>query len=293
MRTKINAALAQIAPRMGDVKGNFSKVIENVRRAKREGVDVVVFPELATAGYLSQGTFLEAPEQGGPYFRRLLGETRNLHVILGFVEETELGILHNSAVVLGGGRVIEGKAGHLKPKSYKKCYPPTYGMFEELRWFAPGSNVPVFDLNIAGVGRVGTGVIICEDFWQPLPARIAAMRGAEFITAIAASPKTLSKPQVVDALLKTRAIENSTYVIFVNAAGSQDMVNFWGGSCIISPEGDVLVRAKMREEDFVVGEIDLYKMRKIRQLNPMLRDERRELIEDYYQAFKEMKGIAV
>ena len=289
MASKIRVALAQMAPKMGDVERNFSKVFKFLSLAKEQKADLIIYPELATAGYLSQGIFLDVPEKEQILLNRLVEETKDIHAVLGMVEEDRLGILHNAALVVGGGRIVEGNAGGVKQTAYRKCYLPTYGMFEEHRWFAPGCRVPVFNLNIKDVGPVTLGVVICEDYWHPLPVRIAAMRGSQLTAVISASPKTLDKPQVVDALLVTRAVENATYLAFVNAAGSEDMVNFWGGSRIVSPEGRTLVQAKTGEEDFVVGEVDLYRGRKLTQRSPMLREERLEMVQDYLKAFEESR----
>ncbi len=290
MNTKVRLALVQISPKMGDVRANFAKVFEKIRIAKKASADLVIFPELATAGYLSQGSFLEAGEKSSPYMRKLLSETKGIGLILGFVEENELGFLYNSALAIDQGKLSPGKAGDVFQKHYRKCYLPTYGMFEDKRWFAPGDRVPVFTFHARNAGSFTVATIICEDLWHPLPARIGSMRGAQLIAVLSASPKTLTKPDVVDALLKARAIENANYVAFANQAGSQDMVNFWGGSKIVSPEGQVLAEGKLREEDLVVADIDLYKLRKYRQLNPMLRDERKEMIEDYMRAYEEMRS---
>jgi predicted amidohydrolase len=275
---------------MGDIEYNFGKVFKSIDMAKEKDADIVVFPELSTAGYLSQGIFLEAPEREQPYLSKLLEVSMGIHVVLGFVEETELGILHNSAIIVGDGSIIMGKAGGALQRCYRKCYLPTYGMFEETRWFDPGDRVPTFQIKLPSKGIVTTAIVICEDFWQPLPIRIACMRGAQFVNAISASPKTLKKPSQVDALLKARAIENATYVVFVNQVGSQDMVNFWGGSKIVGPDGSVLVEASEMQEDLVVGDLDLYALRKFREVNPMLRNEREQMIRDYLAAYKEMRA---
>ncbi len=285
---KVRVGLAQIAPRLGKLDYNFAKIFGNIENAQSKLADIVVFPELATCGYLSQGALLEHREKGNRYLRKLLQETAKIYAVVGMVEETELGTLHNCALVVGHGGVIPGNTSGSQVTSYRKCYLPTYGMFEELRWFGQGVSVPIFSLKLAE-SNVRMGVIICEDLWQPLPARIASARGAQVIMVIASSPKTLAKPRIVDSLLRARAVENTTYMVFVNASGSQDMVNFWGGSKIVSPEGEILLEAKHGEEDLVVGEIDLYKELKVREMNPMLREERKEIIEDYLKAFEEMR----
>jgi predicted amidohydrolase len=114
------------------------------------------------------------------------------------------------------------------------------------------------------------------------------MRGASVVAILASSPKTLDKPRVVDALLRARAIENTVYAIYVNAAGSQDLVTFWGGSKVVGPNGEVLAEGRLNEEDFFLAELDLYRLRKFRETHPYLRDERMEMIEDYMNAYREM-----
>lgn len=282
----VRIALAQIKPKIGDLEGNVRKILQFVQRAKERGAQLVAFPELATAGYLSQGLFLEVAEAWGRWFKRLLEASRGITIIVGTVEEDQRGFLYNAALVLARGQVVEGELeGGKKLPSYRKCYLPTYGMFEEARWFAPGKHVPIFRLN-GGEGSWALAVLICEDLWQPLPSRIAAMRGAQFICVIASSPKTYKKPEIVEALLRARAIENTVYMGYVNAVGSQDMVNFWGGSACVDAEGKVLAKAGLREEELLVLDLDLYALRKHRELNPYLREERKELIEDYLRAFQ-------
>ncbi|MFP3219741.1 MAG: nitrilase-related carbon-nitrogen hydrolase [Candidatus Marsarchaeota archaeon] len=285
---KVKVALAQVAPKMGDVEGNFGKIIDFVDRSVSQGADVVVFPELATAGYLSQGIFFDVAEKSNPNLVRVADAAKGISVVLGLVEEDDMGNLYNAAMVLRDGQIVKGKWMGKDVTSYRKLYLPTYGMFEESRWFAPGSSVPIYDLE-SKTGRFRAGVVICEDYWQPLSVRIAAMRGAQVVFAIASSPKTLQKPKMTHSLLVARAIENALYVVFVNQAGSQDMVNFWGGSEVIDFEGNSLVTAPLREEALVFADLDLYRERKYREVNPMLREERGEVIEDYARAFKEMR----
>ena len=284
----VKIALAQIAPKMGDVKTNFEKIMDYTKRASAAGADVVVFPELATAGYLSQGIFFDVAEKLSASLKALADLAQGINVVLGLVEEDEMGNLYNSAMILRDGEVVKGMWQGRKVSSYRKLYLPTYGMFEESRWFASGSGVPVYELS-SSEGTFKGAVVICEDYWQPLTVRIAALRGAQVVFAIAGSPKTLQKPKMTHSLLVARAIENTSYVAFVNPAGSQDMVNFWGGSEIIDFEGNTLVSAPLREEALVFGTVDLYMERKYREVNPMLREEREEVIRDYEIAFEEMR----
>ena len=285
---RIRVALAQIAPKMGDVDANFQKIYSFTEAAVKNAADVIVFPDLATAGYLSQGIFFDVAEKSNPNQKKLAELAKDINVVLGLVEEDPMGTLYNAAMIVSNGDVIKANWLGKKVSSYRKLYLPTYGMFEESRWFAPGSGVPVYDLS-SKTGSFKAGVVICEDYWQPLSARIAATRGAQVVFAIASSPKTLQKPKMTHSLLVARAIENALYVVFVNQVGSQDMVNFWGGSEVIDFEGNSIASAPLREESLVVADLDLYKERKFREINPMLKEEREEVIKDYEAAFKEMR----
>lgn len=285
---KIKVALAQIAPTMGDVEGNLEKIKKFALEAAQQGADVVAFPELATAGYLSQGMFYDVAEKLSSGLERFAKSVSDVNVILGLVEEDDMGNLYNSALVIRNGEVVKGNWRGRPVSTYRKLYLPTYGMFEESRWFTPGSGVPVYTLS-SGSGSFRSGIVICEDYWQPLSVRIAAMRGAQVVFAIASSPKTLQKPRMTHSLLVARAIENAVYVVFVNEAGSQDMVNFWGGSEVIGFDGNAVASAPLREEALVVAELDLYQQRKYREINPMLKEEREEIIRDYAEALREMR----
>ena len=242
--------------------------MEYARRARARGADLVVFPELSLSGYtirdINWDIALRLPATDT--LRNLLRLSKDISIILGTVEEsTEYG-LFNSALLLEKGKAVS---------VHRKVYPPTYGMFEELRYFSPGTIVRAFE---SSVGRLG--VLICEDLWHlPLPY-ILAEDGANVIITLAASPTRLTgkTKQVAIAQVNTEhhkayARLLSSYIIFCNRVGFEDGVNFWGGSEVIDPNGDVVVQAKLFEEDMVFVDINENEVRRARRLSRHFLDD--------------------
>ena len=265
---KFTIALAQVDSVLGDVEKNIKKHVEWIRKAREGGADLVVFPELSLSGYSIKDINWDAAIR--PTDVKLLDtivkESKDISIILGCVEESpEFGI-HNSALFFEKGKAIS---------VHRKIYPPTYGMFEELRYFSPGKTVRAFN---SSVGRIG--VLICEDLWHlPLPYILAQDR-AEMIIGIAASPTRLSgeearlqNAQINSEQHRAYARLLSSYVVFCNRVGFEDGVNFWGGSEVIGPSGDVIVQAKLFDEDMVFAEIDDMETRRARRFSRHFLDD--------------------
>ncbi|HZY10260.1 MAG TPA: nitrilase-related carbon-nitrogen hydrolase, partial [Bacteroidota bacterium] len=166
---KFTIALAQIDSILGDQTRNIKKHVEFIKRAKQGGADLVVFPELSLSGYsikdMNWDVALRIKDT--KLLSPILKESNDISVILGCVEESDVFGIHNSAVLIEKSKATT---------THRKIYPPTYGMFEELRYFSPGKTVNAFN---SSVGRLG--VLICEDFWHlPLPY-ILAEDGAQVI----------------------------------------------------------------------------------------------------------------
>ena len=270
-------ALAQIDPVPCDLKRNIRTHIDRVRRARDGGADLVVFPELSLTGYTLKDAVVELAlrSDGGGALDELVEACGDATVIAGGVEEsTDFGIYNAAFALTGSGaRVV-----------HRKIYPPSYGMFEEQRYFLRGGTVSSFE------SPVGTlGVLICEDLWHlPLPY-LLAKDGAPVIIAIAASPTRVSgsggglrNEEVNGENHRTLARLLSTYLCFCNRVGVEDGVNFWGGSSVQSPDGNTVVRARLFEEDLVFAEIDLAELRRARMMSRHFLDDdphltRREL----------------
>ncbi len=177
---KFTIAVAQIDCVLGDVKKNVSKHLQFIQRAKEGGAGIIVFPELSLSGYSIKDLNWEVVlrKENQKLLQPLMEASGDISILVGSVEESEMFGIHNSALLIEHGSV---KTVH------RKVYPPTYGMFEELRYFSPGKSVSAFDCS---VGRIG--VLICEDLWHlPLPY-LLAQDGATVIIGMSASPTSIS-----------------------------------------------------------------------------------------------------
>jgi NAD+ synthase (glutamine-hydrolysing) len=237
-------ALAQINPTVGDLPGNRDRIIETIRCAEEMGAELVAFPELALTGYPPEDLLLK------PSFIRdnlqVLDEvaraTGDIAVVVGCVDRTD--DIFNAAAILHRGRVV-----HL----YHKQFLPTYGVFDEDRYFRPGWEAPVFRL-----GDVLLGVNICEDIWYAVgPTNAQSLAGAELIVNINASPFSEQKPAFRKKMLATRASDNHAIVAYVNLVGGQDELVFDGSSLVFDPGGELLVQGRAFDEDLVVVDLDV------------------------------------
>ena len=271
---KMKIALAQIAPKLGAVKENLEKHIKAIERAKKEGADLIIFPELSLCGYYAKDMYYEILPKVNEAIEMLREKSHGISIILGIVEENKKikGVLHNSAILLKDGIII-GTA--------QKVYLPNYGMFEDMKYFKPGNKIRVFETE-----KCKIGIAICEDFWHPEVVHTLALKGAELVVLISASP--FMSRETGEMLNKIRAIENTVFVAYVNNAGAQEGIVFWGGSEVVSPGGKTLVKAEYVEEDFRVCEIDLDELSKVRAGMPVLRDARKAMLEELLKAHGEL-----
>ena len=261
-------ALAQIDSTVGDHKKNLAKHAEYAKRAAEGGADLVVFPELSLSGYSIRDIHwelaLRLPGEGK--FGELLNLSNEVSMIVGGVEESEDFGLYNVAFLLEKG---EARSVH------RKLYPPTYGMFEERRYFSSGKTVRPFE---STVGKLG--ILICEDLWHlPLPY-LLAKGGADVIITIAASPTRLSGKGNEPAIAEINTEQHrsygrllSTYMVFCNRVGFEDGVNFWGRSEVVDPTGEIVAQAKLFEEDLVFTELHENQVRRARRLSRHFLDD--------------------
>jgi NAD+ synthase (glutamine-hydrolysing) len=272
---KFRLALAQIDPVLGDVKRNVAKHVELADRAAAAGAQVVVFPELSLTGYsLKDMNWDVAINLRGDLraVAPLVEKSRSISILAGGVEESASFALYNAAFFFEGGEVRS---------AHRKTYPPTYGMFEENRYFSSGSGVRALE---SRHGRFG--VLICEDLWHlPLPY-LLARDGAGIILTLVASPTRISgkeeKPQIATVNAenhRTYARLLSLYIAFCNRVGFEDGVNFWGGSEIVGPDGSCIAQAKLFEDDLILAEIDENDLRRARRLSRHFLDDDPALVE--------------
>lgn len=260
-------ALAQIAPRLGDLDANLALHLEGIRRARREGARVVVFPELSLTGYVLRDLTPEiALRRDDPLLGPILRASRSIDVVFGFVEESNGHRFHNAAAYLSGGRLV-----HL----HRKVYLPTYGMFDEGREFARGDALRRFD---SPVGPAG--LLVCEDAWHPMTSWLLAADGAEILFVLSSGPSRGGKPgrgitsvAVWRDLVRGTAQFQTAFVVYVNRVGYEDGLNFGGGSLAVDPFGRILTQLPALEEGLAVAELDAEVLRRSRIAYPLLRDD--------------------
>ncbi|MCX6143989.1 MAG: hypothetical protein NTZ35_12305 [Ignavibacteriales bacterium] len=265
---KFKAALAQIDCKVGDLKTNLQHHLDAVEKAKQQGAQLVVFPELSLTGYtlrdLAWDLAIDPFEDGR--LDPLKEASKEISIVLGLVESASNHGIYNSALFLEDGIVR-----HV----HRKIYPPTYGMFEEGRYFSRGDHVAAFDSKL---GRFG--ILICEDMWHVSLPYLLAYDGAEVILSLTASPSRMSpggqemaNAQVNHEHHRTYARLLSSYVLFCNRVGYEDGVNFWGGSCIVTPGGSMAGSARFFKEDLILAEIDSLEIQRARRFSRHFLDE--------------------
>ena len=268
MKDKIKIVLAQISSKREDKEENLRRFEQATLKAKQQGADLVVFPELSLTGYVVRDQIYELAETvPGPAIQRMenLAKNTGLHIIFGMPELSEKAraTIYNTAVFIGPDGLI-GK--------YRKMYLPTHSVFEEKRHFRSGNQIAVFDTPL---GKIG--LCICYDIFFPEVARMVRLQGAELIVCISASPAV--RRSYFEILTAARAIENTAFLAYVNLVGVQDGLQFWGGSRLVSPTGDLLAKAKYDEEDFVLCDVRYSDLRSAEAFIPTLRDLRPELFD--------------
>ena len=286
----LRIALAQIAPRLGFLDENLARHRELLAEARSQRAGLVVFPELGLTGYLLQDLASEvAMRLDDPRLAALAGETRNMSAVVSFVEESGDHRLFIAAALLEDGAVR-----HV----HRKLYLPTYGLFDERRFFAAA------DVLRASPSRLGVGVglVVCEDFWHLSVPALLALDGAQILINVSASPgRDLAAVNEVGLgtatswriLMRTYAQLTTSFVVFCNRVGVDESISFWGGSEVIAPSGRPLFSAPLYDEGLYLVDVDLADVRRERIALPLLRDERPELqARELERIISERAGLA-
>jgi len=242
--TRVRLALAQVNTTVGDVDGNAELVVEWAARARAEGAQIVLFPELAISGYPAEDLWLKrhfldaAAKALAEAARRIDG----ICALIGFPEADAA--VHNSLAVVEGGEVRA---------IYRKILLPNYGVFDERRYFEPGRSAGLIQ-----AGGALAGLTLCEDIWFPgPPASVEALAGAALVLNASASPYHRGKGAFRENMLAERAAETGAAFALCNLVGGQDELVFDGHSLVVSPAGEVLARGAQFEEDLVLCELEL------------------------------------
>lgn len=272
MRLKVG--LAQIYPKIGDPAHNLRLHLEQIEAAR--GVDLLLFPELSLTGYNLQDLVYEVatpPAHDSPIFGPLLeaSAAHHMDLMVGFVDTDHRARYYIAAAYISGGQVV-----HV----HRKVYLPTYALFDEGRYFAWGDEVRAFDTRF---GRFG--MLICEDFWHASPPYLLWLDRADVLLFHSASPgrgldssDRLSSARWVQLVNQAYGSLFTNYIIHCNRVGYEDGLNFWGGSTIIDPDGEIALCGPMHEEALLIHTIDLNQIRRTRARLPLLRDERTGLM---------------
>lgn len=270
---KLKVALAQIDTKLGVVSANMEKHLELIKQA--QGADLVVFPELSLTGYVLQDlvpSIVARPSADDPVFKPLLQASKNVDLIVGFTEEDQRHRFFNSAAYLSKGEVV-----HV----HRKVYLPTYGMFDEGRYWAWGDSIRAFDTPF---GRMG--ILICEDFWHASPPYLLWLDGADLLFFISASPgrgvsgeETLESARWVEHVCQAYASLFTDFVAQTGRTGFEDGLNYWGGATAYDPSGEQIAKGPYFEEALTIAELDLDELHRTRTRLPLLRDERTALVQ--------------
>jgi len=264
----LRVAMAQIAPVLAHRERNVALHLAQIDAARRQQADLVIFPELSLTGYFVRDMVADvAIGRDAPEIRSLVEAAGPAALVAGFVEESSQHRFYNAALFAEEGRIV-----HI----HRKVYLPTYGLFDEQRYFAAGERIEAFDT--ARFGRVG--LLICEDFWHLSAAAIMQAEEVDMLVCVANSPARgvqgdkIRTAVAYDSMARTFAQLLGAVVIVVNRVGFEDGLCFWGGSRIAGPDGSILAEAPMLDEGLTIGTIDLAELRRQRLITPLARDER-------------------
>ncbi|HYZ98307.1 MAG TPA: NAD+ synthase [Acidimicrobiales bacterium] len=254
--TRLRVALCQLDTTVGDLHGNVDRITAALAEAEAQGCDLAVFPELAVCGYPPEDLLLKPGfvTDNRAALDRVAAATGGCAAVVGFVDAGR--DLHNAAAVCAHGEVRA---------VYHKCLLPNYAVFDEQRYFAPGSATSPL-VEVAGV-RVG--VSICEDAFSPTgPIAAQAAGGAELVVNINASPYYARRLSERERMLATRASDASCTLVYVNQVGGQDELVFDGASMILDAHGDLLARAPQFEETSLICDVEVLPVFRKRLLDP-------------------------
>ncbi|MEO6655405.1 MAG: NAD+ synthase [Pyrinomonadaceae bacterium] len=259
----MKVTIAQINTTNGDLAGNTLKIIQAIGKARGDGSDLVVFPEVTTHGYTSQDWFQDADIINASLdpLREIVPATAGITAIIGTIRPNEIRDgrrLFNCAAVIHDGELL-GFA--------DKTLLPEYDVFDDPRWFEPSDGA---DRRLFEVNGVKLGVVVCEDFWNDKtfwkerlyesdPTDEVIAMGADMIISINASPYNKGKIKLRCDMVAHRAKLQKKPIVFVNLVGGNDGIIFDGASLIADEEGDIILQATAFEEFVETVELDVRK----------------------------------
>ncbi|KRA13742.1 NAD+ synthase [Acidovorax sp. Root568] len=248
----LSICTAQLNFVVGDMPGNAQKIIAAAREAYAQGARLLLTPELAICGYAAEDLFLRpafiaACDDAVKTVARETAGLKGLAIVLGHPQAMAPGaqafsVCFNAASVVRDGKIEQ---------TYAKRELPNYQVFDERRYFVPGSKPCVFE-----VEGVKVGVLVCEDAWFATPARDTAAAGAQLLAVINASPFHLGKGTEREATMRARVVETGLPLVYAHLVGGQDEVVFEGRSFALAADGSVAARAPAFVEKLVYALVE-------------------------------------
>lgn len=247
----MRVALAQISSYLGDIQKNIEKHKEFIKEAVSGKADLVIFPELSITGYLLQDLVPEVAirNENNMVIEQFKDLSKDIAIIAGYVEEKDKGIYHNSASLFYKGEIV-----HI----HRKLYLPTFGLFDEKKFFAEGKELKAFETPF---GRAG--LLICRDFMHVSTSYLYYLQNVDFLITISASPARgateeehfyVSENWELMGKFVSRFF--STFTIYVNKVGFEDGLGFIGGSFVYGPTGNLIYLAPYLDEAFEIVELE-------------------------------------
>ncbi len=241
---QVRCVMAQLNLVVGDVDGNTSRIVSAANEARdRYRADLVMLPELSVSGYPPEDLLFHSGmrSQVARSLERLKQEVRGITLIAGYPEYSGTKIF-NSAIVIRDGAVLA---------NHRKACLPNYRVFDEKRYFTPGTEPTIIEIN-----GMRAGVLVCEDAWDSAPARQAREKGAQVLLIINASPYEVDKQSMREQqVVRERIDETGIPVVFCNLIGGQDELVFDGNSFVMDAEGTVTQRAPAFTEGMYVVDL--------------------------------------
>jgi predicted amidohydrolase len=233
--------------------------------------DIYVFGEYFLTGDRCKDEFRDLAEPlDGPSIQQLkkIAKTKHCYLIFGMPlkDSTVEGLNYNAAVLIHPDGTVD---------AYKKWFLPNAGPFEEKIFFDQGEELPVFTTDH---GKIG--LLICYDLNFPELAKALTLQGADILICISASPTTTQR--YFETLLPARALENTVFMAYINLAGNQEDLIYWGGSQVYDPLGTLLIKAPYLKESLITCDVNLKLLESARARRPVLRDIRPEIYQDLY-----------
>lgn len=268
---RLRVGVAQIYPKIRDLEYNTEKHIEFIKQAKKQNVDLLVFPELSLTGYnLKNNAWEVAIDYNDERLEEISNESGKMITVLGFIELGFAAQIHNSAVALRSGDTIY---------LHRKLNLPNYGMLDEGKLYTPGRHLETFNMQ----SPWHSSILICSDVWNPALVHLSIVSGATLLmiptnSAYFTVSSDFSNPASWEMTLKFYAMMYGIPIIMANRTGEEEGYKFWGGSRIVGPGGHSETVAKEGEEDLIISDFEYMDVVRARAKLPTVRDSNLDLI---------------